>query len=447
MQITGGATRSTVSVPWPRVVLLLAALACVGCEPADQPDVLRITGVTMGTQYVVKIAHPPQGMAPAELRRVINGRLEQLNAVFSTYDPSSELSLFNEQQSVQWVDISRELAAVLSEAVLAGRQSGGAFDPTVGPVVNLWSFGPRLEQPGHEKTYEVPSDEAIAAARRQSGLEQLEVQSDPPAARKKVPELYVDLSGIAKGYAVDELSRMLAEMGMENHMIDIGGEVKAVGSRPDGQPWRIGIEVPRPSAETDLPAMPRVAYRVIELTDTAMATSGNYRNFFTSGGERYGHIIDPRTGRPAKTGVVSATVIDPSCMRADAMATAMMVLGVEEGMKLAEEQDSAVLLVADEDARPEGWQPSSRSGSATAPAGQTPGDAIARASIAGAGLPDGLCEYLSPRFEELLRGGRADEESPPSVSRTHAAADDPSNPPSPAHSADVPDEQDPNVPQ
>ena len=319
--------------------LLGLVVLLTGCEPREAgPRVLRISGQTMGTQYTMTVVDPPETLTEQQLKRPIDRRLQQLELRFSTYDPSSDLSLVNEEPTIQWIDVPPELAAVLGEAMLAARHTEGAYDPTVGPLVNLWDFGPGAKSPP-----EPPTDEQIAETLKNVGLKCVDVQFDPPAVRKSAPEVYIDLSGIVKGYAADELSRLLVELGLGNHMVNIGGEVKTSGTNPRGTPWQIAIERPEPG--------PRRPYRTIELSGMALATSGNYRNYFEMSGRRVSHIIDPRTGRPVEHQVVSASVIHHSCMRADALATALMVLGPKDAMEMAADQELAVMLVLEEEGK------------------------------------------------------------------------------------------------
>ena len=202
---------------------------------------------------------------------------------------------------------------------------------TVGPLVNLWGFGP-AGRPGV-----VPTDEAVAACRARVGYGLLEVREEPPALRKHRADVYVDLSAIAKGFAVDEVARLLEQRGVRGYMVEIGGEVRTRGRKPDGGLWRIGIELPvADSAEIAC---------AVELDGRSLATSGDYRNFFEQQGRRYSHEIDPRTGRPVEHGLVSVSVLADDCMTADAWATALMVLGPESALPTAERYGLDVLCM------------------------------------------------------------------------------------------------------
>jgi thiamine biosynthesis lipoprotein len=249
----------------------------------------------------------------------------------STYLPESELSRFNRHEGLDWYAVSPELVRVVAAGREVSKRSQGAFDVTVGPLVNLWGFGPT----GRPNV--VPTDEAIAECRDRVGYDRLEVREELPALRKRRADLYVDLSAIAKGFAVDEIARLLEQCGVRGYMVEIGGEVSTGGRKPDGSSWRIGIERPVATA--------REIQCVVELDDRSLATSGDYRNFFELQGRRYSHEIDPRTGRPVKQGLVSVSVLADDCMTADAWATALMVLGPETALPTARQHGLDVLCM------------------------------------------------------------------------------------------------------
>jgi thiamine biosynthesis lipoprotein len=250
----------------------------------------------------------------------------------SMYDPDSELSRLNGYGQPDWFTISAELAAVIDEAVEIGHLTGGAFDVTVAPLVSLWNFGPVRRTEGR-----VPSPDEIEEVKGRVGFENLEVRLSPPAVRKKREDVSVDLSGIAKGFAVDRIAAHLERRGVESYMVDVGGEVKARGHNPNGKPWQIAVESPISGT--------REIYKVVALDGIAVATSGDYRNYFEQDGIRYCHILDPRSGRPITHKLASVSVLDASCMRADAMATALMVLGPEDGYNLAVQHELAALFL------------------------------------------------------------------------------------------------------
>lgn len=303
--------------------------ACASREPP--PQALELSGATMGTTYRVTLpgARPDDGAIGAAVRQA----LERVDALMSTYRADSEVSRLNRHESSEPLAVSAETHAVLSAAQAVSSATGGAFDVTVGPLVDAWGFGP-------PETSEPPSAETVRGLMERTGWQKLVLDTQSPAVRKTVPQLRIDLSAIAKGYAVDLVAEALERLGHRNYLVEVGGEVRAAGRRDAGRPWRIGVERPESTG--------RGVHRILQLSDTAVATSGNYRNFREADGQRFGHVLDPRTGRPTANRVVSATVLDPSAMRADALATALLVLGESEGMALAEREDLAVLLLVED---------------------------------------------------------------------------------------------------
>lgn len=310
--------------------------------------ILSVGGESMGTYWNVKTVSAPKEWDGASLRGKIAETLDSVDAKMSTYRDDSEISRFNALDSTDWFEVSPETARVVTLALEISRLTDGAFDITVGPLVDLWRFGPNKAP-----LTEFPTDEKIAETRSLCGWQNLEARTEPsPALRKSVAGLRIDLSAIAKGYAVDAVTEALLAAGIENVMVDIGGEVRCAGSKGE-KPWTLGIEKPIVSHE----AAPQI-HRFVRPSAQALATSGGGRNFSILGSTRFSHIIDPRTGRPtemsspgennaennaAKRGSVS--VIDPSCAKADALATGLYVLGSTEGKKLADANGWPVLYL------------------------------------------------------------------------------------------------------
>lgn len=315
-----------------RLVFIITVLLLAACGNT-QP--LQFSGRTMGTGYQVQISRFPERLDPDAIAQKLDARLVEINAQMSTYQQDSELSRFNRQQTTDWFPVSPQLAQVVAKAQEISDYSDGAFDVSVGPLVNLWGFGPSPHLDA------APAAEAIQAAQAAIGYQHLQVRQEPPALRKQRPALYVDLSAIAKGYAVDVLAEYLQGLGIKNYLVEIGGEVRVRGSNPQGQPWRIAVE--RPSAGT------RAVQRVVRLNGQAVATSGDYRNYFEQDGQRYSHTIDPRNGYPIKHRLVSVSVIHPDCMSADGLATALMVLGPQAGQDLAVKLGLAALFIVKTD--------------------------------------------------------------------------------------------------
>lgn len=285
----------------------------------------------MGTHYTIKLASLPNDTSLQDLQAAVETRLQTINNQMSTWIETSELSRFNKQTATEFFAVSPETALVVAEAIRISQLTEGAFDVTVGPLINLWNFG---EQPGLDR---IPTDDEIAAAQLEIGFNKLEVRTDSPALRKERGSVYVNLSAIAKGFAVDEIAEYLCNVGITGYMVDIGGEVKTAGSKADGTPWRIGIQSPL-KLQSDV-------YKSVTLRNQAMATSGDYRNYFEKQGKRYSHTIDPRTGRPIEHRLASVSVIHQSCMTADALATAITVLGPEAGYDLATKEKLPILLL------------------------------------------------------------------------------------------------------
>jgi FAD:protein FMN transferase len=298
-----------------------------GPGPSDQ---WVLTGGTMGTSFTVKIVVPPgAGVSQESVESTIRDAVDGVDSAMSTYREDSELSRFN-RYGTEPFETSESMIEVVSEAQRVAELSGGAFDITVGPLVDAWGFGP-------VEVAEPPDAEIIAGLLADHGFEALEVDDTQRTLQKLREAIRCDLSAIAKGYAVDQVARGLIGLELTDFMVEIGGEVRTRGHRATGEPWRIGIE--RPDNERG------GLWSAVALIDTAMATSGEYRNYYERDGVRISHTIDPRTGRPITHGLASVSVIHPSCMTADALATALNVLGPEEGRALVEREGLAAFFL------------------------------------------------------------------------------------------------------
>ncbi len=306
-------SRSARLLAWCLPLLLLA-----GC---DGPEQVNIDGKTMGTYYSVKYVPGEGAPSPQVLQAEIDKRLEQVNNQMSTYRSNSEISRFNQSDAVNTpFAVSPETAKVVREAIRIHGVTDGALDITVGPLVNLWGFGPE------GRPERVPTDAEIAQRRAWVGIENLSVEGD--TLIKRIPQLYLDLSSIAKGYGVDVIADYLASQKIVNYMVDIGGEIRTRGVNGNDTAWRIAIEKPQAG-------MNQSVQEIIQPGEMAVATSGDYRNYFEVDGTRFSHEIDPKTGRPVTHHLVSITVISPSCMTADGLSTGLDVMGPERGMALA----------------------------------------------------------------------------------------------------------------
>ncbi len=323
----------------PAFALLLCVLA-VGCNQTPSYD--RIDGATMGTYYQITARCP--GAETDDLQARVITELAAVNRQMSTYDGNSELSLFNHAPESIWFGVSAELVAVVDAAVAISELSGGAFDITVGPLINLWGFGP------DGIVDAAPTAGDVEKARTRVGIQHLETRSPEPALRKS-KALYLDLSAIAKGHGVDRVATMLEGYGCSDFLVDIGGEVRSHGRSPRRSTWRVGIEVPDPQLMGGV-------QKVISLPDMAVATSGDYRNYLDFDGERFSHTIDPRTGYPVQHLLASVSVVCSSAMWADGLATALNVLGPELGYQLALSEDlAAYFLIRQADGFEERYTP------------------------------------------------------------------------------------------
>ncbi|HMA98785.1 MAG TPA: FAD:protein FMN transferase [Wenzhouxiangella sp.] len=291
------------------------------------PEPLALGGQTMGTYWTVLLHSPPEPLDVAELEGQITQLLDKLNDEVSTYRSDSLISQFNRAPAGTVIALPAGFASVLKEALFWAQATDGAFDPTAGPLTNLWGFGPER---GKQTP---PAADLIDAALKRVGWERLPFQESTGSLRQP-GDVYLDLSAIAKGWGVDRVADHLGEAGMENFLVDIGGEIRVAGSRPDNTGWRVGIE--RPAADQ------REAITMLEMKDLAIATSGSYRNFFEAGEQSYSHLIDPRTGQPVTHSTVSVTVAADSATAADALATALSIMPIEEAVQFASGRDIAV---------------------------------------------------------------------------------------------------------
>lgn len=296
---------------------------------AAAPPMRETGGQTMGTSYRVKLFAPPADL-PEDWGQQIDRELRQVNDQMSTYLQSSEISRFNASDSTQWFAVSPQTATVVAAALEVHRQSDGAFDITVAPLVDAWSFGPG------KRTGKPPEPSVIQELLERVGSDKLDVRLDPPAIRKLDPRVSVDLSAIAKGHGVDRVVVLLQRLGVEHCFVEIGGEIRALGDKA-GQPWMVGLQKPDVAGEIVAVAHP--------LRDQAVATSGDYRNYFEFEGRRFSHTIDPRSGHPVDHALASVSVIADDCMTADAWATVIATLGPEQGLRLAQQLQLHTLLM------------------------------------------------------------------------------------------------------
>ena len=336
--MTSVVDQSHTPTPWLHAIrtclALLLVLHFIYCTRGQPTRELMFQGSALGTTYNITIVGD-QDPGQVKFRQAIERELEAIDRLMSTYREDSEISRFNRYAGDEPFKFSQLTFRVLSEAQAISKATNGAFDITVGALVKAWGFGP-------DQTDGIPDEIVLNKLRANTGWEKLQLSQQDSSALKNIPELQCDLSAIAKGYAVDRIAAALSQLGSSNYMIEVGGEIYVQGFNASGDAWKIGIERPNVSG--------RMVYRILPLTDTALATSGDYRNFHEIDGKRYSHIIDPRTGRPTEHTTVSVSVLASTAMRADAFATAILVLGEAEGLALAErEQLSVLLLIQDSD--------------------------------------------------------------------------------------------------
>lgn len=322
--------------------LLLPAgvLALAGCSgTSTDPELVGFDGKIMGTGYSVRLGVKKDGPAigPAgteKLAQRIYSELQDVDRHMSTWRVDSELSVFNNSADTDWQPISIATAHVIAKALETSKASSGAFDATIGPLVDLWGFGSSAIGSGQAIK---PSALAIRQSLASIGYQAMDVDLHSGVVRKQIADARLDLSGIAKGHAVDRVAHLLESDGFDNYLVEVGGELKAKGVKPDNTHWKVAIE--RPAAG------PRNAFRAVSLTDSAIATSGNYRNFFIDDGQHYSHSIDPRTGNPVTHQLVSVSVAAKSAMMADALSTALMIMGPVEAIDFAKRHKIAAHLI------------------------------------------------------------------------------------------------------
>jgi len=298
-----------------------------------RPQFQVFSGETMNTYYRILIRSSNENTL---LHNEIKNELQMINNELSVFENSSDISLFNKNDNTGWIDVPDSLAVVLKEAYRVYLQTNGYFDPSVGKLVDIWGFG-------RNKNIRIPNDDEIKTTQKDVGLKQISFSNDFRRARKKNPNIQLNLSAIAKGYAVDRLSSLLEKYGYKNFIVEIGGEVRAKGNRSKTeQGWNVGVARPE-NNKVD------VYEYVVKLKNMSAATSGDYRNYFYIDDKRYSHTIDPKTGYPTDHKLASVTVFDEDCMRADALATGIMSMGEKRGLEFANSQNLSVIMFVRKD--------------------------------------------------------------------------------------------------
>jgi thiamine biosynthesis lipoprotein len=301
------------------LIVIGAAAVLWSVEQWQQDRVRRITGSTMGTTYTV--SYRSDAIPPAKLKPALTSKLDAIDRALSNWNDDSWLSRFNRRESTRPMAMPEHAHRVLSIALRLAKRTDGAVDPTLGRLIDLWGFGPAPAPEGR------PADTAIAKALETTGYQKLTLHDDPPRLAKAHPGLALNVSAVAKGYAVDVLARHLEQAGIAHYLVNIGGDMRAKGRPPDQRAWRVAIQRPAPDASA------RQSEVEVNLKNEALATSGDYRRFITIDGKRYAHVLNPATGRPARSSLASVSVIAPTAAKADGLATACLVFGRRKAHK------------------------------------------------------------------------------------------------------------------
>ncbi len=315
----------------PLYIFIMAAVFLLnGCDLFKEKPV-EFSGSALGTTYSLKLFGIPDHIETRELHDQIKIVMNAVETSMSVHNSNSEVSQFNRHTSKDWFRVSGKMFQVIKESQSISNDSEGAFDVTIGNLIELWGFGRRMPPKS------IPRKEDIDRIKYTTGYKHLQLSQSSNSIKKAIPGLTLNLSAIAKGYAVDSVSELLNEIGIERYLVEIGGELRAKGVKEPGKPWLVAIERP----ETDK----RSIYKIIRLSDMSMATSGDYRNYYEIAGERFSHTINPFTGRPVENNIASVSVMHSSCMKADALATTLMSMGYSVGSQFAEDMGLAVLWI------------------------------------------------------------------------------------------------------
>lgn len=317
------------------IVILLAGCDNTSAPAAPKAQVTVLDGKTMGTFWRVSVVGLDQNRVE-ELRQKVQTLLDGDDQLLSTWKHDSALMRFNHSQSTTPWPVSEGMADIVTESLRIGQKTQGAMDITVGPLVNLWGFGP------DKQPVKTPTQAQIDAAKARTGLEKLTVinRAGQQYLQKSIPDLYVDLSTVGEGYAADHLARLMTEEGISRYLVSVGGALVSRGMNGEGQPWRVAIQKP-----TD---RENAVQAIVDINGHGISTSGSYRNYYELDGQRISHVIDPQTGRPITHKLVSVTVIAPTALEADGWDTGLMVLGTEKAQQVVREQGLAVYMIMKE---------------------------------------------------------------------------------------------------
>lgn len=323
-----------------RAALLGACVLFSGCDSATTPATPASTatvldGKTMGTFWRVSVIGVDEAKSQT-LRAKVQAQLDADDRLLSTWKNDSALMRFNHAADTRPWPVSEAMADIVTLSLRIGAKTHGAMDITVGPLVNLWGFGP------DKQPVATPDAQAIAAAKARTGLQHLQVinQSGRQFLQKDIPDLFVDLSTVGEGYAADHLARLMEQEGISRYLVSVGGALVSRGMNGEGKPWRVAIQKP-----TD---QENAVQAIVDINGHGISTSGSYRNYYELDGKRISHVIDPQTGQPITHKLVSVTVIAPTALEADGWDTGLMVLGPEKAQQVVREQGLAVYMIVKE---------------------------------------------------------------------------------------------------
>ncbi|MBU2513060.1 FAD:protein FMN transferase [bacterium] len=310
---------------------LVFLIIILGSCTKDKVEPVEIVGSALGTVFSIKLVSIPADVNVSSLQFKIEELLTQIDSFMSVFYPTSEISRFNDTKSTDWFNLSPEVSRVIAESLQISEETGGAFDFTIGNQIELWGFGRSAA------TGKIPDESKIQTALQTSGYQKFLISKDRSSIRKNDPGLSINLSASAKGYAVDRVAQLLEENKIFSYLVEIGGEIKTKGKKNGAKPWLVAIE--RPDVNK------RSIQKILKLGNDSMATSGDYRNFFEIENQRFSHTIDPKTGWPVNNEIASVSVIHPSCLKADALATALIVMGFERGFQFAQKHNYRVFWI------------------------------------------------------------------------------------------------------
>lgn len=308
---------------------LLVVICMNGCQKA--PELIHLSGKAQGTSWNVTYWTAKNDINAPQLKAAIDAEFSRIDSVMSIYQDDSVLSMFNQQQSTEFLNVGQELSYLIEQARIVSKASQGCYDLTVKPLFDLWGF--------KADSFYKPSDTEIEQTLRTMGMQHI-VTADL-SARKLVPQLYVDVNSIAQGYSAERMASIVQQAGVSNYLVEIGGELITQGFKPDNSAWRIAIERPLPGAQ-----QLHKILSIITNSKTSVVSSGTYRHYFDDSGKRFSHILDARTGRPVQHDTVSVTVVHPDATQADAWSTALLCLGYKDGVAIAEQHNIAALFIS-----------------------------------------------------------------------------------------------------